>query len=371
MVTLISGVMAGRCFVLAFKAARQNYQPTDRLLRLLETFRGMVNDCIAIGLTNDAWTLKRLSSLAYRQLNCYDCLSYYKLCAISRAAGILASRRKSFKRGVTPRSPYSLRPQLVSCYGFKIKNDRLSVPVGKHTYEEIRLNPHTLNVLTDQQVKVRSFLLTPNSLSITIAKEVATRPVVGTIGVDRNLSNLTYGNLERVVQYDLSKTTSITQTTRSIVSSFHRNDTRIRRHIAGKYGKRRRNRTLQLLHHTTKRIVRDAAQYSEAIVLERIDGIRKLYRKGNGQGRKYRGRMNGWSFGEAQRQIQYKAAWEGTPVVKVNPRGTSNRCAKCGEILQLAQLSDTKHRRCLWCNKCQRWIDRDVNAAINLSLRDG
>ena len=47
------------------------------------------------------------------------------------------------------------------------------------------------------------------------------------------------------------------------------------------------------------------------MVLEDIRGIRALYLKGNGQGRKYRGRMNAWSFSEAQRQLEYKAKWTG------------------------------------------------------------
>jgi len=43
--------------------------------------------------------------------------------------------------------------------------------------------------------------------------------------------------------------------------------------------------------------------------MEDIQGIRKMYRKGNGQGTKYRAKMNPWSFYELQRQIEYKARW--------------------------------------------------------------
>ncbi len=329
----------------------------------------MMNDCVYIGLQNNVWTLKRLSLLCYGQLGRYDCPSYYKLCAISRAAGILASRRKSFRRGLTPKDPYSLRPQLVSCYGFKVQDGSLGIPVGRRAYENIRLNPYTVKVLSSPGVRVRSFLLTPSTLSITVSKEVVMKKFTGTAGLDRNLSNLTYGNSERIVRYDLSNTLAIAQTTRSILSSFHRNDARIRQHIAQKYGKRRNQRTIRLLHQATKRIVEDANRNLEAIVMEKLQGMRRLYRKGNGQGKNYRARMNSWSFREAQRQIEYKAHWQGVPVVKVDPRGTSSHCGICGEILQLPQLSDLEHRRQLWCYNCQRWIDRDVNAAVNLSLR--
>ena len=55
----------------------------------------MVNDSIRTGLVNDASSLRRLSLLSYNQLAHYHSPSSYKLCAISRAAGILASRKKS------------------------------------------------------------------------------------------------------------------------------------------------------------------------------------------------------------------------------------------------------------------------------------
>src|SRR5207302_6607573 len=111
-----------------------------------------------------------------------------------------------------------------------------------------------------------------------------------------------------------------------------------------------------------------AVQRREAIVLENIEGIRCLYRRGNGQNREYRGRMNGWSFGEVQRQIEYKARWVGLPVIRLSrreTRGSSVSCPRCGERLQ----SDKRLVRKLWCGKCRVVMDRDMVAAINLSRR--
>src|SRR5207253_6214205 len=111
-----------------------------------------------------------------------------------------------------------------------------------------------------------------------------------------------------------------------------------------------------------------AVQQRTAIVLENIEGIRSLYRKGNGQGRKYRGRMNGWSFGEAQRQIEFKARWAGLPVVCLSrreTRGSSLACPRCGERHQ----SDKRLKRKLWCGNCRIVMDRDQVAAVNLARR--
>ena len=30
---------------------------------------------------------------------------------------------------------------------------------------------------------------------------------------------------------------------------------------------------------------------------------------------------------------------------------------------------DVAHKRMLWCQRCKVWVDRDVNAALNLSTR--
>jgi len=331
-------------------------------------FRRMINDAIRIALVYDATTLRRLSLLAYNELARYDSPSYYKLCAISRAAGILAARKKSIRRGFITRTPYAFKQQLVSCYGFKIENGYLHIPVSRGKHFSIPLTKHTLEVISQPGVKVRSFTLTLNKLSLCIARDTPMIECRSTVGLDRNLRNLTVGNDQQTHHYDLSKCLRIANTTVRIVASFARNDDRIRTAIASMYGQRRTYRTGHILHNATKTIVAVAVQRKTAIVLENIEGIRSLYRKGNGHGRKYRGRMNGWSFGEAQRQIEYKARWVGLPVIRLSrreTRGSSVSCLRCGERLQ----SDKRLRRKLWCGKCRIVMDRDRVAAVNLARR--
>jgi hypothetical protein len=91
----------------------------------------MVNDSLRIGIAYSASSLRKLSLLTYNQLAQYDSPSYYKLCAISRAAGILAARKKSVRRGFHTKTPYAVRQQLVSCYGFKIRNAELDIPISR------------------------------------------------------------------------------------------------------------------------------------------------------------------------------------------------------------------------------------------------
>lgn len=155
-----------------------------------------------------------------------------------------------------------------------------------------------------------------------------------TAGIDRNLRNLTYGNYNRIIQYDLAQAVEIAETTKDIIKSFKRNDGRIRKKLTSKYGKRRKNRINQMLHRVSKDIVKHAVENKQAIVFEDIRRIRRLYQKGNGQGRQYRGMMNSWSFHEIKHQIEYKAKWKGIPVIQLSvkdTRGTSTLCPQCGE----------------------------------------
>lgn len=165
----------------------------------------------------------------------------------------------------------------------------------------------------------------------------------------------------------------IGETTKDIVKSFNRNDARIRRNIASKYGRRKKHRIKNIINQVSKIVVEQAKEKKQAIVFEDIRNIRKLYRRGNGKGKDYRRMMNNhWSFAEVKRQIEYKATWLGVPVVYLTrneTRGTSQECYVCGERLQETLRDDVLHKRELWCEKCAKWFDRDLVAVMNISRK--
>ena len=335
---------------------------------LMETFRQMVNNCIRIGLRYNVSSMKHLCNLTYKQLDSYRVLTYYKLCASSHAAGILANRKKSLKRGLNPREPYAKRAFLVSCYGFKIVDGVLKVPLGDRRYFHIPLNDYLRKTLSDRALHIHSFTLTADAISVCYSKEVAIIECIDVSGIDRNLRNITVGSSKEMIHYDLSKTIDIIENTRSIIRSFKRNDARIGRKLCRKYGKRRKQRVSQLLHMVTKAIVQRARQKKVAIAFEDIRHIRSLYQRGNNQGRAYRGQLNSWSFAEVKRQIEYKATWEGVPVIQLTKgetRCTSQLCPRCGE--KITQVD--RRMRQLWCHQCKKWMDRDIAAAMNLSMK--
>jgi putative transposase len=348
----------------AVKTVQQRYMPSPEILRMLDEFRWMMNACIQVGLDENVTSLKALSLKAYKQLAGYDAMSYYKLCAISSATGILRNHRRMARHEEKPATPYVRRLRLTTCYGLKIKDgclllphrpgERISIPLTRHVQATIRKHA------------VRSVTLTQGKLSLAYAKQVAEIKPDGFVGIDRNLNNVTLASTDgSIMKHDLSDATRVNATYREVRSRMRRNDVRIRREISSKYGWKQREKVNRILHHASKMIVQQAKDRDFGIVMEHLTGVRKLYRHGNGQGRWYRGRMNSWSYAELQRQIEYKARWEGLPITYVHPHGTSAKCSICGS--RMARIPE--ENRTLKCPSCRVSVDRDVNAARNILAR--
>ena len=324
----------------------------------------MVNDCVRIGLKENLTSMKSLCIKAYHQLSAYDVPTCYRLTAISRAAGILRNYRRELKRGRSARVPYVSKLSLTDCYGFRVIHRLVRVPVRKGEYTFILLNDHVLRSISGHTP--RSLTLTASGLSICLSKGIAEIEPVGAIGIDRNLDNVTLADSDgSTLRHDLARATEIKARCRETKSHFKRNDVRIRRMVYRKYGRIQQNRVSWLLHNVSAPIVKRAKEKRFGIVMENIRGIRRLYRRGNGQGTTYRARLNSWSFYELQRQIEYKARWEGIQVVYVAARGTSVICSICGS------RTNPNGRRTLHCPKCDVSIDRDVNAARNILAKGG
>jgi IS605 OrfB family transposase len=127
-----------------------------------------------------------------------------------------------------------------------------------------------------------------------------------------------------------------------------------------------------MLHAVTNLTVDSAANNRAALAIEDLTGIRKMYRRGNGKGADYRFRLNSWPYWRAKRMTEYKSAWKGVtviPLTRSETYGSSSECPTCGEKLHSPAKDDVEHRRMLWCQRCKVWTDRDVIAALNLSIR--
>ena len=70
------------------------------------------------------------------------------------------------------------------------------------------------------------------------------------------------------------------------------------------------------------------------------------------------------SWNHFVQMLSYKAESAGMKVIKVDARNTTKKCSNCGNIMEMP----LSHRTYI-CNKCGMWMDRDINAAINILKR--
>ena len=64
-------------------------------------------------------------------------------------------------------------------------------------------------------------------------------------------------------------------------------------------------------------------------------------------------------------QLEYKAEWAGIRLAKVDPRNTSRTCSNCGKLAH----EPPAEYRIFHCRFCGLFIDRDLNAALNIRNR--
>jgi putative transposase len=266
----------------------QRFKPDQRTLQLMDLFRQMTNECIRIGLAEGKTSLKSLSLASYPKLKMYETPSAYKLSAISNAAGILTNFRKLSKKHHV-KQPYCRRLKVSTCYGLKAFDGKLQLPGNLH----IPLNAFVQRFLSQPAVEVRSATLTPESVSVSVRRRVESMECTGMFGIDRNLDNVTVADTENQIErVDLSRATAVKFRCRQTRSRFHRNAVKASKKIYSKYGRLERDRVAWLIHNVSANLILRAKLHRQAIVMEDLKGIRRLYRKGNGRGLDYRSMMN-------------------------------------------------------------------------------
>ncbi|MFZ1075942.1 MAG: transposase [Nitrosotalea sp.] len=342
------------------KCVWQFHDKKDDLRQVFDYFRYCANEAIRIGIEKDLTSKYKLHYQLYHTLRLHSQFhSKYVYGALECAASKLKMYKKTLKKKLDAKRPYITRNHLIlDNQSYKIEHDTIRIPIKATKYLSIKLTSYVLEKI--KHTKLGSLVITDDKIIISYSKEIPEQRHGNFIGVDRNLNNVTiWDSKGDCIVHDLSSAQRIITLYSTVKSKFRRNDSRIRKKIFQKYGRLQKNRVQNILHCTSKKTV----SQNSGIVMENLKGIRKLYRRGNWQGRKYRRRLNSWSFYELQRQIEYKARWLGLPVEYVKAGGTSTRCAVCG-----SRLVPEEHRK-MFCPTCKSSVDRDINAAHNILLR--
>ncbi len=343
--------------MLATKSIAFSYHASKELASLFEDFRLMCNDAIRIAVKERPKNRFRLIALACARLKGYGLHTHYVLSACEVAFSVYRNRNRNRNRESTPhvrRAFLKLDNQ-----SYQLNHMILRIPTTPRNFVYLALqgSEHHLSFIDDPNLKRGSVIVTSNSVVVPFSKEIEHFEPAGSVGIDINERNATAsatdGWLRRFDELgEVVETKQRYLDIRARISQKMKSDRRIAKRLLSKYGRRETHRTESRLHKVTSQILGYAKEHKFGIKLEKLTGIRRLYRKGNGQGHLFRGRMNSWVFGETQRQIDYKAKWDGVPCWYVNPRGTSSYCPCGSRVVPLAG-------RKLYCPKCDMNWDRD------------
>ena len=336
---------------------------------LLEEFRLLVNKSIRIALRDDIRSRFRLARIAYRTLSAeHDVYKQYIPSAFEVALATLKAYRRRVRRGRKTDVPYLRRLMLKAenqSYRLDRETGRLRIPIRgtEGVQVHLPLSKWHRSFLGDPTWGLGSLTVVPGKIIIAVRKEApkAYGPKAA-IALDTNEDSVdgvtAVGDQARLVTLPFCGVRQIQAThfrRRRRLAMKKAHDRRVRRRLLGREGRRERNRVRQRLHIVSKGLVRAAKDWRSAIVLEDLT----LHGAG-GRSRRMNRRLSSWPRGELHRQIEYKAALEGVPVIKVNPAWTSKTCPACG-----ARRRDRVGEDFV-CLVCDWEMDRQHNAALNI-----
>jgi len=337
----------------------------------MKEFRLIVNKSIRVALEQGIRSRFRLSETLYSELSRdHDILKLYILSAFGVALSALSARRRHARHEQNADRPYMKRLMArlaKSGYRLDRATGHLRIPVKAHEYLEfdLPLSRWHHSFLDDPTWDLGSLTMVPGKIILTLRREVSPPyEPTSVIALDTNedsvdgvvarqgeaqLMTVSFGGIRQV------QSTHFRRCRRLAFKKAH--DRRLARRLLGHEGERERHRVLQRLHRVSKHLVGTALLGEAAIVLENL----KLPNAGVWS-RKMNRRLASWPRRELHRQIEYKAALAGVPVIKVNPAWTSKTCPVCG-----ARRRDRVGQDFV-CLRCDWEMDRQHNAACNILL---
>ncbi len=339
------------------------------LLGLLGEFRLIVNKSIRIALRGDIRSRFRLSKAAYAGLSAeHDVHKKYIPSAFEIALAVLKAYRRRARRGKETNVPYLRRLLLKAenqSYWVDRETGRLRIPIrGTEAVQlHLPLSDWHRSFLSDPSWGLGSLTVVPGKIILVLRKESpkACEPA-SAIALDTNEDSLdgliASGREARLITIPLGRVRQVQAThfrRRRCLARKKAQDRGVARRLLEREGRRERNRVRQRLHRVTKSLVASAKDRRAAIVLENLT----LHGAG-GRSRRLNRRLSSWPRREIHRQIEYKAALAGVPIIKVNPAWTSKTCPVCG-----ARRRD-RVGKVFVCLMCDWEMDRQINAGLNI-----
>ncbi|HYV08622.1 MAG TPA: RNA-guided endonuclease TnpB family protein [Thermoplasmata archaeon] len=336
---------------------------------LLAEFRLLVNESIRIALREDIRSRARLARAAYKDLSARHAVyKQYIPSAFEVALAVLNAHRRRLKRKRRSSVPYMRRLMLKAenqSYWLDRETGRLRIPLrGTEGVQlHLTLSQWHRSILGDPSWSLGSLTVVPGKIIVVLRKEPP-KPYEprAVIALDTNEDSLdgvhASGDSSRLLRAPFDGVRRVQEVhfrRRRRLARKKAFDRRVARRLLDREGRRERHRVRQRLHRVSKGLVRLATEARAVIVLEDLT----LHGAG-GRSRRMNRRLASWPRGEIHRQIEYKAALAGVPIIKVNPAWTSKTCPVCG-----ARRRDRVGQDFV-CLHCDWEMDRQINAGMNI-----
>jgi IS605 OrfB family transposase len=353
------------------------FRPDPRLLRALFDVRSIVNKLIP------QWRERRDESRfdatkrSYRELRAvYPHLgSKWSLIACNETSAALDSWDRMLRRArsVNPtwynrmRFTYPRRVRLKASLHpeqYRLKGRILDITVHPSQHVQIDLSGIE-NPLYEKYLRASGskfgLTVTDRYLLFHFHTPQQTDLMPESVGVDLNMPSLDYASSDglfgAVDLRPIGRIQGAMSRKRVAIQRAVSKDLRHQRAVMRRYHQRERNRVTPLLHEAANTFLSTVG--ARNLVFEDLQGsVSDLVKKLGSADR--RRQLTVWSHDRLRRIISYKAR---THVVRVNPRGTSSECPRCG-----GRLAHPSWRRAT-CGNCQGDFHRDRMAAVAILSR--
>jgi len=289
------------------------------------------------------------------------------------AAGILKNYRRQTRNGRHCKLPFVKRLMMKAenqAYKLNRTEGVIDLPIRAGCHVELRLvlSRFHRRYLDDETLSLGSITVLPNRVIIAFRKEVPRPFAAGSVlSLDTNERSLDGIFVESgqdredsciQVKAAFPEVAVIQQRhhdRRRRLQKKKAHDRRLGRSSCRREGAREHHRIDYRLHGIANAVLEFAEDHKSAIVLEDLKGMRSTINKDLNR------RLSLWPRRKLHQIIEYKAAWKGIPVIKVDPRYSSRKCPACGRIPDSRMGTRTE-----FACECGWHLDRHINASMNL-----
>jgi len=336
---------------------------------LMEDFRLAVNNAIRLGVHSNVTSRFALTKLAYKDFRKEHPGMYaqHLVSAFEVAGSILKNRRRRHRKGITEAVPY-VRKLFMKTENQAYKLDKvngiidLPIRAGLHIQLGLIVSDYHRRYLDDESLSLGSLTLLPDRVIVTIRKQ-APKPYApaSVLSLDTNERSFDgvlakEDRIEAVVRAEFPEVSviqSVHHDRRRRLQKKKSHDRRTAKRLCAREGLREHHRIDHRMHEVANAVLSFAEERRSMIVLEDLTGVKPRKDK------KLNRRISIWPRRKLHQIIEYKAAWRGIPVIKVDPRYSSRKCPVCGRI------QDSRKGAEFVCG-CGWRLDRHINASINL-----